>query len=532
MKTGTCIIVVTVCITLASAIASAQEGNVSFQTLTAEETGIKAIIDKWKAEELERQGGKFGSHGWWPWGLNVFDYDKDGDLDLLLTQHGVPRGIIVKSLLKETGKFRFVNATAELGLDSRQLPISDGRPRIWDFDGDGWLDIGGFSDEHKVTSFFNQAGKKFVLADFSFQPTSYASEVLDLDGDGHPDVKHRLRRRSDVIGEWIYQPKSRTFKNRAVPQPLHARTPDAIKQAIDQLVKEKKLRFVRIRYHTEHDLNADGRKDFVVAFYASYSSVAFARYLIAGPDGKLTDRTAELGLPPDRAPILIRDLTGDGAPDVLTSAGPNAGLHLSDGRGKFSLKPGRLTDFVKGKEPYSKRVYPVDFDNDGDIDLVVTKPRYGDERVFENLGEGVFRQVLRARGWVEPVAVCDLDGDGLMDVVIGTTGKDKSTEVTLYLNRTAKAGHYCKLYPRMDAPNPYAVGTLVEVFRPGELGKPGAKPFLVEKAHPDATPVHVGLGNETHFDLRVTFPAKPPLELRNVETAPHIEIRPDGRLTR
>jgi len=129
------------CVMLASTPAVAQEGNVSFKTVSAEETGIKAIMQRWHDAELARQGGKFGSHGWWPWGLTAFDYDSDGDVDLLPTQHGVPRGIVLKSLFHESGKLTFVDVTKELGIDGRDLPISDGKPWVWDFDGDGWLDI-------------------------------------------------------------------------------------------------------------------------------------------------------------------------------------------------------------------------------------------------------------------------------------------------------------------------------------------------------------------------------------------------------
>jgi hypothetical protein len=136
MKTVACVIVVLV---LFAAAALAEEGNVAFRTISADQTGIQAIFKKWNVEELGRQGGKWQSHGWWPWGLTAFDFDGDGDLDLLPTHHGLPHGILLKSLLKESGKLTFIHATKELGIDSRALPGADGKPWIWDFDGDGWL---------------------------------------------------------------------------------------------------------------------------------------------------------------------------------------------------------------------------------------------------------------------------------------------------------------------------------------------------------------------------------------------------------
>jgi hypothetical protein len=70
----------------------------------------------------------------------------------------------------------------------------------------------------------------------------------------------------------------------------------------------------------------------------------------------------------------------------------------------------------------------------------------------------------------------------------------------------------------MAAPNPYAVGAVVEVFLPGELDKPEARPLLIEKAHSDATPVHAGLGTADTFDLRVTHPGGKSLIARGLKS--------------
>ena len=45
--------------------------GISFKTVTAKETGIAPIIEKWKADELASHGDKKPSHRWWPWGLRV-----------------------------------------------------------------------------------------------------------------------------------------------------------------------------------------------------------------------------------------------------------------------------------------------------------------------------------------------------------------------------------------------------------------------------------------------------------------------------
>ena len=71
----------------------------------------------------------------------------------------------------------------------------------------------------------------------------------------------------------------------------------------------------------------------------------------------------------------------------------------------------------------------------------------------------------------------------------------------------------------------------VEVFRADTLGKADARPVLIENAHPDAKPIHIGLGREKMFDLRVTFPGKSPLELKNVQALGRQRLTPDGKIT-
>jgi hypothetical protein len=182
---------------------------------------------------------------------------------------------------------------------------------------------------------------------------------------------------------------------------------------------------------------------------------------------------------------------------------------------------------LRSRDPYLHRPDPADFDNDGLLDLIVSKPRHGPKVIFANRGDGRFEVLHKAQGWdSDPVVVCDLNDDGLLDAAIGGPGN----QVTLYLNTTPTPGNACRLYPRMPAPNVYAVGTRVEVFRAGTLGKADARPVLIEGAHADATPIHIGLGREKRFDLRVTFPGKEPQELKDVEAADRLRLTPDGKL--
>ncbi|MBC8876235.1 MAG: VCBS repeat-containing protein [Planctomycetes bacterium] len=88
----------------------------------------------------QRTGVPLKGHQWWLWGLGAFDYDSDDDLDLIVCIHGATNGLIIKNLWKETGRIAFADATEQLGVDGN-VPSTDNYPLAWDFDGDGDVDL-------------------------------------------------------------------------------------------------------------------------------------------------------------------------------------------------------------------------------------------------------------------------------------------------------------------------------------------------------------------------------------------------------
>jgi hypothetical protein len=74
-----------------------------------------------------------------------------------------------------------------------------------------------------------------------------------------------------------------------------------------------------------------------------------------------------------------------------------------------------------------------------------------------------------------------------------------------------------RIVPRMPSPNPYAVGAIVEVYAAGQLAQKSAGPIAIEKAHPDGTPVHVGLGDRAKCDVRIRFPGGKTIVRENID---------------
>ena len=495
-------------------------GSVSLKAIPGAENGTAEIIAKWKAKILEKRGGKFQSHDWWWWGLSVIDYDADGDLDLVANVHGPAHGLILKNQWIESGRVAFVNATEELGAEYL-IPGTNWNPLVWDANGDGWLDIWGTGHDQPILCLYNEGGKKFVEA--PFKSAIYRDpHVEDVTGDGWPDVWHV---RSGLREEMISQNEGKGFKPRKAPDEMPAGLPEAIQAEIRDLEQKHQRNFAP-NFWGNIDLNGDGHKDVVLYSFGGYGQgPCLGRYLVADGTGKFADRTAGLGLPPTGTPILIQDMTGDGAPEVLVAGDANGGVYVNDGKGRFTVAAGPLTTRLKERLPYLHRAYPVDLRNSGRMDLVLSTRRGESQHVFENLGNGEFREVAKSGAWIDGIAIGDMNNDGLLDVCVGM-----KEQLVVYLNQAAEPGNYCDLLPRMDPPNRYAAGALVEAFGAGDLGKPGAVPFLAEKAHPDGTPVHLGLGTASRFDLRVTFPGKVPkvVTLQGVEAKKRLQITPDG----
>lgn len=515
--------------------------DVEFELIPGATTGLKPAMEQWYELEMKRQGGPGKkSHGWWPWGIRLFDFNRDGALDVLASHHGVPGSALFQSHLKSDGSLRFTNVTEQLGIDGRDLPGADDRPWIWDFDGDGWLDLAGLSDESPAPSVWNEGGKKFTAtAKPYFSPVSHPREVLDLNGDGYLDVDAGSK------GQFFYVPESRTFRRDAARR---FETPAGVPAELIATLEEHKKtnRFFFLDYWTHSplgydtlgydpnpiDLDRDGRNDVVVHGSGGYGAIYVGRYLFRAADGSLVDRTKEVGLPEGGAPILVYDLTDDGAPEILIAGEKDGGLYLNDGAGKFSRVEGKLTDFLLRRGPYLLRAFRADFDSDGQLDLVLTNPRLGFAAVFQNQGDGAFQSILPlSRCWDNnAISIADMDGDGRVDLVVGgsTTGVDSVKDIAVYRNVTKSAGHYLKIEPRMPAPNPYAVGAVVEVFRAGELESKNNRPILTEKAHTDATPIHAGLGKETKCDVRVTFPGGKVVQVLGVAADKSVVIDRDG----
>jgi len=164
-------------------------------------------------EEIAGAAGAAGDPRAWSTGACLFDYDRDGDLDLYVCQYADmydffddqkavtihpdgriegrscdwkglavycgPLGlkpqndVLLENLLVETGELKFRDVTRERGLWFEfEEPLSRERnsggpfygfqPVAFDIDGDGWMDVFVANDSQSNLCWMNKAGKKFV----------------------------------------------------------------------------------------------------------------------------------------------------------------------------------------------------------------------------------------------------------------------------------------------------------------------------------------------------------------------------------
>jgi hypothetical protein len=191
---------------------------------------------------------------------------------------------------------------------------------------------------------------------------------------------------------------------------------------------------------------------------------------------------------------------------------------------------------------YSPTIF--DFDNDGWKDIFVSRghvqslqaaPRVRVEQpnsVFRNLGNGTFASLTAEAGLTaQPPrrhrgsAVGDLDGDGLLDVVVTAIGG----AAEIWMNRSPGANHWLELRLEGTRSNRDAIGARIKVAT-----KAGTQYNHVTTAcgyaSSSAGPVHFGLGAAVSADLvEIRWPSGEVQQLKNVAADRLVHVREPSR---
>jgi len=332
------------------------------------ETGIdvSSLHDNWNLEAGVPRPFLTG-------GLYACDYDKDGRVDILVTDK---RGA---SLYHGDDDGKFSDVTAQVG-----LPKTKSRGAVFaDFDGDGYEDLILARQLYR-----NDGGKKFVQLDLLehnlvLHPRSNNYSVVDFDRDGRMDLyvvgleaeehtAHRWIGRSDMSFNQLWRNRGNwQFENVTEKSGTRGNGSPTLGAAW-------------------FDANGDDNPDVMTACELGPND-----YFLNNGDGTFRRGTVPEGYGGFSMGIAISDFNNDGFGDpyianMYSKAGQRVVGNLRKGIYNADVDA-QMRDFVSGNELYRNR-------GDGTFD------RIGQQAGIHDIG------------WTYGVAYVDLNGDGLEDL--------------------------------------------------------------------------------------------------------------------
>jgi hypothetical protein len=406
-------------------------------------------------------------------GVAAGDYDNDGDPDLFLA------GVHRNTLYRNEGDGTFTDVTAAAGLVGHDAEHG----RLWavagaflDFDNDGWLDL-------------------LIVNYLSWDP---ADEPV-CNESGQPDYCHPTYYRG-LPNRLLRNRGNGTFEDVSASSGIRAHVGKGMGACAA-------------------DFDQDGLADL---FLTNDKLPNFLFRNLGGGRFRETAFEATVALPEHGKDVSgmgldCRDVDDDGRPDVTFAALPKETFPLfrNVGGGAFEEITYRsgLSRLTRDMAGYGIGIQ--DFDNDGSKDIFVACGHVQSEAmkhrlpidqhnaVFRNLGSARMVDLSEAAGLASAPArrhrglgFGDLNGDGRVDVVVSALG----APAEIWLNESTPSHHWLSLRLVGTKSNRDAVGARIRVVTKGRAQHDHVSPS-VGYASTSLTPLHFGLGTATAAEL-------------------------------